>query len=210
MEIAKAAGAILSYDPNLRLPLWPSSDEARRGIMSIWSQADLIKVSEEELEFLTEGKDPYSHETVHALWHPNLKLLLVTEGQHGCRYYTEEFHGRVDGIKVQAIDTTGAGDAFVGGLLSQIVSNLFLYKDKIGLTKALKFANACGAITTTERGAIPALPDKDTVLRLIDELPKSQIPRRPSWHSISRWRLTVDSEENTNTHFIPEELELAS
>ncbi|EFJ09296.1 hypothetical protein SELMODRAFT_428214 [Selaginella moellendorffii] len=188
MDVASKAGVLLSYDPNLRLPLWPSAEEARKGILSIWDRADLIKVSEEELQFLT-GKDPFSDEAALSVWHSNLKLLLVTEGHRGCRYYTSDFHGRVDGIKVQAVDTTGAGDAFVGGLLSQLVGDLSLYKDEQRLRAALKFANACGAITTTERGAIPALPDRDTVLRLIDEIPKSRIPRAPSWSNITRWRL---------------------
>ncbi|KAJ7559163.1 hypothetical protein O6H91_04G072700 [Diphasiastrum complanatum] len=195
MKIAKNAGALLSYDPNLRVPLWPSADEARKGIMSIWEQADLIKVSEEELEFLT-GLDPYSDEAVFHLWHPGLKLFLVTEGSKGCRYYTKDFNGKVEGVKVQAIDTTGAGDAFVGAILSQLVSDFSLFKDEKRLRQALRFANASGAITTTERGAIPALPDKDTVLRLINALPVSRIPRQPSWQNIARWRIQKNAEAN--------------
>lgn len=88
MEAAKDAGALLSYDPNLRLPLWPSADYAREQIMSIWDKADVIKVSDVELEFLT-GSDKIDDESALSLWHPNLKLLLVTLGEKGCRYYTE-------------------------------------------------------------------------------------------------------------------------
>ncbi|TYI53137.1 hypothetical protein E1A91_D12G297400v1 [Gossypium mustelinum] len=118
MTIAKKSGSILSYDPNLRLPLWPSAEAAREGIMSIWEQADLIKA----------------------------------------------FKGRVPGIKVKAVDTTGAGDAFVGGLLSSLASDLNLFQDEKGLREALAFANACGALTVTGRGAIPALPTKQAVV----------------------------------------------
>ncbi|KAM7273478.1 hypothetical protein ACFE04_028142 [Oxalis oulophora] len=90
MDIAKKSGCILSYDPNLRLPLWPSADAARKGIMSIWNEADIIKISEEEIEFLTGGEDPYNDNVVlKNLYHPKLKLLLVTEGPAGCRYYTK-------------------------------------------------------------------------------------------------------------------------
>ncbi|XP_020083717.1 probable fructokinase-7 [Ananas comosus] len=171
LKIAKESGCILSYDPNLRLPLWPSSEAARQGIMSIWDQADVIKVSEDEISFLTEGDDPYDDNVIQKkLFHANLKLLLVTEGQDGCRYYTKKFSGRVKGIKVKAVDTTGAGDAFVSGILSNLASDLELYKDEKKLKEALLFANACGAITVTERGAIPALPTKDAVL---DLLPKA-------------------------------------
>lgn len=87
MEVAKEAGALLSYDPNLRLPLWPSAEEAREKVMSIWEKADVIKVADNELEFLT-GKE-VSDESALSLWHPNLKLLLVTLGDKGCNYYTK-------------------------------------------------------------------------------------------------------------------------
>ncbi|EOY23036.1 hypothetical protein SCA6_004516 [Theobroma cacao] len=165
MNIAKRSGSILSYDPNLRLPLWPSSEAARTGIMSIWDQADLIKVSEDEIKFLTGGDDPYDDNVVmKKLYHPNLKLLVVTEGSEGCRYYTKAFKGRVPGIKVKPVDTTGAGDAFVSGLLSSLASDLKLFEDEERLREALNFANACGALTVTERGAIPAMPMKKAVI----------------------------------------------
>eukprot|EP00268_Persea_americana_P001157 TRINITY_DN1034_c0_g1_i1.p1 TRINITY_DN1034_c0_g1~~TRINITY_DN1034_c0_g1_i1.p1 ORF type:complete len:386 (-),score=86.27 TRINITY_DN1034_c0_g1_i1:304-1461(-) len=166
MDIAKRSGSILSYDPNLRLPLWPSADAARQGILSIWDQADIIKISEEEISFLTSGDDPDDDNVVlKKLFHPNLKLLLVTEGSEGCRYYTQKFNGRVGGLKVKAVDTTGAGDAFVSGILCSLASNLNLFQDEMKLREALLFANACGALTVIERGAIPALPTRDAVLQ---------------------------------------------
>ncbi|CAL5404936.1 unnamed protein product [Camellia sinensis] len=196
IEIAKESGCVLSYDPNLRLPLWPSAEAARKGIMSIWDQADVIKISEEEISFLTGGDDPYDDNVVlEELFHPNLKLLLVTEGSEGCRYYTKvcicihvidlkglagisdkhslnflQFKGRVPGVKVKAIDTTGAGDAFVGGILNSLVSNVNLYQDEKQLREALLFANACGALTVTEKGAIPSLPTKEAVLQILKEV----------------------------------------
>ena len=91
MEVAKQAGALLSYDPNLRLPLWPSAEEARKQIMSIWDKAEVIKVSDNELEFLT-GSNKIDDESALSLWHNNLKLLLVTLGEKGCRYYTKVCH----------------------------------------------------------------------------------------------------------------------
>ncbi|PHT56795.1 putative fructokinase-6, chloroplastic [Capsicum baccatum] len=164
---AKDAGVILSYDPNLRLPLWPSAESAREGILSIWDTADIIKISEEEISFLTQGEDPYDDNVVRKLYHPNLKLLLVTEGPEGCRYYSKDFSGRVKGIKVDAVDTTGAGDAFVAGILSQLASDVSLLQDESKLRDALSFANACGALTVMERGAIPALPTREVVLNTL-------------------------------------------
>ncbi|KAK4254845.1 hypothetical protein QN277_007928 [Acacia crassicarpa] len=166
MEVAKEAGCLLSYDPNLRLPLWPSAEEARKQILSIWDKADVIKVSDVELEFLT-GSDKIDDASAMSLWHPNLKLLLVTLGDHGSRYYTKNFHGSVDAFHVNAVDTTGAGDAFVGALLCKVVDDQSILEDEARLREVLKYANACGAITTTKKGAIPALPTDADVLKLI-------------------------------------------
>ncbi|KAK7270530.1 hypothetical protein RIF29_23742 [Crotalaria pallida] len=170
LRIAKDSGCILSYDPNLRLALWPSAEAAREGIMSIWDEADVIKISEDEITFLTGGDDPYDDNVVLTkLFHPNLKLLIVTEGSEGCRYYTKEFKGRVAGVKVKPVDTTGAGDAFVGGFVYSIASDQNVLKEETRLREALHFANVCGAITVTERGAIPSLPTKEAVLQFMLE-----------------------------------------
>ncbi|MED6204706.1 hypothetical protein PIB30_011386 [Stylosanthes scabra] len=172
MRIAKDSGCILSYDPNLRLALWPSAKAAHKGIMSVWDKADIIKINEEEITFLTGGDDPNDDNVVlKKLFHPNLKLLIVTEGSEGCRYYTKKFKGRVAGVKVNPIDTTGAGDAFVSGILYSIsiASDQSIFQEEEELRKALRFANICGAITVTERGAIPALPNKEAVAQFMLE-----------------------------------------
>ncbi|XP_068646474.1 probable fructokinase-3 [Aristolochia californica] len=166
MEVARDAGALLSYDPNLRLPLWPSAEEARTQIMSIWDRADIIKVSDVELEFLT-GNNSVEDEVALTLWHPGLTLLLVTLGENGCKYFTKNFRGTVEAFKVKTVDTTGAGDAFVGSLLSKIVDDGSVITDEARLREILKFSNACGAITTTKKGAIPALPTEAEVLELL-------------------------------------------
>ncbi|CAM8983578.1 unnamed protein product [Rhodiola kirilowii] len=167
MEIAREAGALLSFDPNLRIPLWPSAEEAREQIMSIWDQADIIKVSDNELEFLT-GSDTIDHASALSMWRPNIKLMLVTCGEKGCNYYTKDFHGTVEGFHVKTIDTTGAGDSFIGALLSKLVEDHTVIEDETKLRGVLRFANACGAITTTKKGAIPALPTVSEALELLD------------------------------------------
>ena len=167
MKLAQESGSLMSYDPNLRLPLWPSPEAAREGILSIWNQADIIKVSDEEVKFLTDGGDDKRDDVVMTLWHENLKLLLVTDGPDGCRYYTPTFKGRISSFKVATIDTTGAGDAFVAGLLHRFANNKNVLSDESALRSALQFACACGAITTTERGAIPAMPDMPAVTKFI-------------------------------------------
>ncbi|KAF6143913.1 hypothetical protein GIB67_001707 [Kingdonia uniflora] len=166
MKAAKEAGILLSYDPNVRLPLWPSSEAAREGIKSIWKEADFIKVSDDEVAFLTHG-DANDENNVLSLWYDGLKLLVVTDGEKGCRYFTKNFKGRVNGFAVKTVDTTGAGDAFVGSLLLAISKNEAIFGDQKKLEEALTFANACGAICTTKKGAIPALPNTVAALELI-------------------------------------------
>jgi len=161
IEIARSAGLLLSYDPNLRLNLWPDAEAARAGILLGWPLAHLIKVSEEELAFLAGTDDPQA--AVRKLWHPALRLLVITLGKAGCRYATPQFSGRVPGFEVKAVDTTGAGDGFVAGLLKGLVDHPQAEGDEAQLRAICRYANAVGAITTTERGAIPALPTADQV-----------------------------------------------
>ncbi|KAK1314617.1 putative fructokinase-1 [Acorus calamus] len=169
MDIAKDSNSLLSYDINLRLPLWPSPEEAKHRIRSIWNKADIIKVSDVEFEFLT-GDSSLSDETaMSSLFHENLKLLLVTIGEKGCKYYTKNFKGIVGSISVKAVDTTGAGDAFVGALLRKIVEDQSVLQDEKRLREILRFANICGAITATKKGAIPSLPKEPEVLALLKE-----------------------------------------
>ncbi|KAL5731097.1 fructokinase [Ranunculus cassubicifolius] len=168
LKVAKESGVFLSYDPNVRLPLWSSEEAAREGIMSIWKEADFIKVSDEEVKFLT-GGDPYDEENVLSLWFDGLKLLVVTDGEKGCRYFTKNFKGKVEGFAVNTIDTTGAGDAFVGGFLHLIAKDSSIFEEENKLREALTFANACGALCTIQKGAIPALPTTEAAHELISK-----------------------------------------
>lgn len=156
LKVARQQGVLVSYDPNLRLTLWPDAPAAKKGILSIWQQAHLVKVSEEELLFLTGVED--IDRAVEALWHDDLRLFVVTLGADGCRYYTPRCRGQVQGFNVQAIDTTGAGDGFVAGLLMGLLNHPEAWHEDRALRDVCQVANAVGALTTTQRGAIPALP----------------------------------------------------
>lgn len=156
LEYARKNQLLISYDPNLRLALWPDEAAAKQGILSIWDQANLIKISEDELFFLTEIED--KDEAVKALWHDHLYAMIVTLGKDGCLFYTSDFHGFVPGFHVNAVDTTGAGDGFVAGFLSGLLANPDALQSPSHLEGICHQANAVGALTTTQRGAIPALP----------------------------------------------------
>ena len=158
---AARAGKLISYDVNLRLPLWESEAEARKGIVDGLKRAAVVKLSEEELAFLTGGSSP---EQVRShLWHDGLRLVALSLGDRGCIAITERGEMAVPSISVTAVDTTGAGDGFVAGLLSGIVTNRGILDDDEALAKLCRFANAVGAITATARGAIPSLPTRRQV-----------------------------------------------
>lgn len=150
VEYALAAGKLVSYDPNLRLALWPDAAAARAGMLAGLDYAHIVKVSEEEVEFMagTAG--------VRALWRDRTRLIVVTRGAGGARLFTRAAEYSAPGYSVAPVDTTGAGDGFVAGLLVGLLEHPDDYIEQIdGL---LRFANAVGALTTTRKGAIPALP----------------------------------------------------
>lgn len=151
LEYASAAGKFISYDPNLRLPLWDSAKAAKDGMLAGLDSANLLKISDEELIFLTGGKD------VAPLWRDSLQMICVTYGAKGAVAHLKDGttfeHG---GYAVKATDTTGAGDAFVAAMLIGILENRAEWQAR--LPRILDFANAVGAITCRGKGAIPSLP----------------------------------------------------
>ncbi|HPE73350.1 MAG TPA: PfkB family carbohydrate kinase [Candidatus Competibacter sp.] len=161
VDAARAAGGLVSYDPNLRLPLWPDADAARKGLLLGLSKAHIVKLSDDESEFLTGLSDLKA--ACQALWHPDLKLMVVTRGRAGCVYFTPSFTGMVESFTVEAVDATGAGDGFVAGLLQGLLADPSTFQDETRLRELCRFANAVGALATTERGAIPALPNRERV-----------------------------------------------
>jgi fructokinase len=165
---AKALGALVSYDPNVRLALWPSADAARQAILQQLPLADVVKVSEEEIDFLL-GTDLTTGEQL--LLEQGPSVIVVTLGAQGCRVITARQDLLVSGWPVAAVDTTGAGDGFVGGMLYQLALlgvTPATVADALGdaetAQRVFAFANRVGAITTTRRGAIPALPTLAEVL----------------------------------------------
>ena len=151
----------ISYDPNLRLTLWPDPEAARSGLRLGLQHAEIVKIGEEEVRFLT-GRDDLI-EGARALWHDTMVLMAVTRGTQGCIWLTRDTHGIVPGFHVAVVDTTGAGDAFMAGLLAALRDRPDWLADPTALDAVCRFANAVGAITATARGAIPALPNHRAV-----------------------------------------------
>ncbi len=155
---------LVSYDPNLRLNLWADEEAARAGMREGLQYAHIAKISAEEIDtVLMKG------ETVADLWgaFPNLQLLCLTDGGNGATLYTRSGLEHFEpGFKMEAVDTTGAGDSFVAGMLVSILEQGLTTPDSlhnVDAAKLLRFANAAGAMATTRKGAIPALPTRDVV-----------------------------------------------
>ncbi|WP_043930260.1 aminoimidazole riboside kinase [Bacillus sp. EB01] len=157
LEMAKIKEMLISYDPNLRLGLWDSPEHARETILAAVPYADILKVSEEELEFLTGAGN--LEEGIAQI--PDLPLIVVTLGEKGSIYCFKNQIGRVTALESKVVDTTGAGDAFVSGILYSInesEKNLADFTDK-EIREVLEFASVSGGLATTKKGAMTGLPN---------------------------------------------------
>ncbi|SDS38808.1 fructokinase [Paenibacillaceae bacterium GAS479] len=163
----REAGGIISFDPNVRLPLWTSPEACRRAILEFLPLAHLVKISDEELAFITGIED--EQEALQALFVGDVRHVIYTRGPAGAMWLTREFQSEVPGYAVKTIDTTGAGDAFIGALLFGVVQQREFLQGipQETAVRLLAFANAAAAITTTRAGAISALPTPQEVEALL-------------------------------------------
>lgn len=160
---AKERGLLVSFDPNWRPSLWDDFELARHLIWQMMPLCDVVKVADEEWEFVTGTTDFADGAAKIRAQGPT--LVVVTRGVDGVYFDCEYARGDVPGFKANAVDTLGAGDAFVAGLLSRLLQfdTLDHALNEATLTQILRFANACGAIATQTPGAIPALPTEAQV-----------------------------------------------
>ena len=161
----KSANGTIVFDPNVRLPLWHSAEACKETIQAFIPKANIIKVSDEELEFITGEADEES--AIQSLFQGSVVAVIYTQGPNGASIIlkdgTKIYH---EGFKVKAVDTTGAGDAFIGAAISRI-----LLSDEVNMTKLLKeegqailqFSNFVAAKVTTKYGAIESIPTLEEV-----------------------------------------------
>lgn len=159
---AKRQGSLISFDPNLRLSLFDDHKTYQKVILEFIEYADLLKVSDDELFFITKIKD--EKKAIKYLFDKNIKYLVLTRGKDGVSYYTKDSHIDVLGYQVEVKDTTGAGDAWIGSFLYQLSQKDDLSKLSHEIIKdMLRFSNAAAALTTTHLGAMTALPTLNQV-----------------------------------------------
>ncbi|VTU07137.1 aminoimidazole riboside kinase [Actinobacillus indolicus] len=155
----KQAGGFVSFDPNLRESLWSSLDEMKKVVNSVVAMADVLKFSEEELTLLTNTTNLEEATKAVTSLYPE-KLIIITLGKDGAIYHLNGKSQVVAGKALKPVDTTGAGDAFVSGLLAGLSQAPNWKENEAVLVDVIRKANASGALATTAKGAMSALPNK--------------------------------------------------
>lgn len=149
--MARANGCRVSFDPNVPLEVWASPEQARKTILETMALADVVKVSQDELEFLVGTSDPA--EACRQMRARGPRLAVITRGPDGCYFNAGSRCGCVPGVAVSAVDTLGADDAFVGGMLAGLASDPeTALEEEATFIHVQRFANAVGAMTTTRYG----------------------------------------------------------
>lgn len=174
IDEAKKAGAVISFDPNLREPLWDSLDNAKEQVKYGLTKCDVLKISDNEIEWLTGEKD-FTDGVKAIRKENNIPLILVSMGKDGSRAYYKKPGTEGDGIMVEVkpflqkntIETTGAGDTFGGCVLHYVLEKGLDDLSEEDLTEMLTFANAAASIITTRKGALRVMPSPEEVTEMI-------------------------------------------
>ena len=167
VAIAKQAGAIISFDPNIREPLWNSMDEAREQVLYGLGQCHILKISDNEIQWLT-GEEDYSDGVNWIRERYQIPLILVSMGREGSRAYYNEMMVEVKPfLQDNTIETTGAGDTFCGCVLHYVCEHGINGLKEENLAEMLTFANAAASIITTRKGALRVMPEEKEIKLLI-------------------------------------------
>ena len=163
LEIAKKSGCIISFDPNLRTPLWDSLETAKEQVLYGLNYCDILKISDNEIQWLT-GKEDYTDGVNWILDRYHIPLILVSMGKEGSRAY---YDGKMVEVKPflqkNTIETTGAGDTFGGCVLHYICEYGLEGLIEDNLEEMLTFANAAAALITTKKGALRVMPSREEI-----------------------------------------------
>ena len=163
----RSHGGLVSFDPNWRPSLWEDFSLAHKLIWQMMELSDVVKVADEEWEFVTGTTDFAAG--ARKIREAGPRLVLQTRGKEGAAYEFAGGQGEVAGLSVAAVDTLGAGDAFVAGFLAEVAraGSLEAILNAEELNQTLRFANVCGALATQKAGAIPSLPSHGEVAALL-------------------------------------------
>lgn len=170
-ELAKAAGALISFDPNLRPPLWKSEADAKAAIEWGLARCDILKISDNEIEFMTGETDFDKGAAILKERFPQIRLLNVTAGGDGSFSYYGGKRVFVPACKLGGvIETTGAGDTFCASVLNFVLEHGLDELTEQDMTAMLRFANTAAYIVTTKKGAIRSMPEREQVEELLKRI----------------------------------------
>ncbi|MDE7477573.1 MAG: carbohydrate kinase, partial [Lachnospiraceae bacterium] len=169
IEIAKESGAVLSFDPNLRPPLWKSLDDAKEQTAYGLSKCDILKISDNEIQWFT-GEEDFDAGIRKLKEQYDIPLVMLSMGKEGSRVYYKDLRVQVAPfLQENTIETTGAGDTFGACCLHHVLEYGLENFDEQKLTQMLTFANAAASIVTTRKGALRVMPVKEEVEALINK-----------------------------------------
>lgn len=167
IALAEASGALLSFDPNLREPLWHSLDEAKEQILYGMAHCQILKISDNEIQWLS-GREDYDEGIAWLRSQFNIPLILLSLGKDGSRAYCGDVRVEVPAhLMPNTIETTGAGDTFFGGVLHYILEHGWHPYSEAELNEMLAFANAGAALITTRKGALRVMPERSEIEKLL-------------------------------------------
>lgn len=173
VQCAKKAGVCISFDPNLREPLWSNFENAREAMIYGFENCDILKIADNELGFITGEKD-YDKGAVLLQKKYKIPLVCVTLGREGSRaYYKGKCVCGKPFLQKTTIETTGAGDTFTGCMLNFVLETGLENMTEEGLQEMLTFANAGASLVTTRRGALKVMPERDEIMKQIFNEPCS-------------------------------------
>lgn len=168
VQKAKEMGAIISFDPNLRPPLWSNLEDAKSRMWYGISQCDILKISDDEIEFLT-GTDDIDKGVRIIMEHSHPSLICATMGKHGSKaYYNGKTVFGEPFLREDTIETTGAGDTFMACVINFVLENGIDSLTDKDLQDMLEFANAASSIITTRKGALKVMPKKNEIIEVIE------------------------------------------
>ncbi|MEG1290918.1 MAG: carbohydrate kinase [Lachnospiraceae bacterium] len=170
VQIAKKKGVLISFDPNIREPLWDSLEEMRKQVEYGLKNCDILKISDNEIQWFT-GEMDYTKGVKKLLEIHHIPLILVSMGKNGSRAYYKDMIVEAASILSQStIETTGAGDTFGACVLDYVLKHGLEQLTQMQLKEMLVFANAAASIVTTKKGALRVMPSKEEVEHLVATL----------------------------------------
>jgi fructokinase len=168
VELAEEAGALLSFDPNLRPPLWKNLDEAKEQVLYGLAHCDVLKISDNEIQWLT-GKENYTEGVEWINDQFDIPLILVSMGKEGSRsYYKGSMVEAAPFLRTDTIETTGAGDTFCGCVLHYLLEHDIGSLSADELEEMLTFANCAASLVTTKKGALRVMPGLEEIRAELD------------------------------------------